>query len=175
MPSSPSTTELLRGCLRDRVLFPTHLVAGAVLGAYTRLSVAWLVVGAALPDLLDKPLATLGVTTLYHAVGHSALFGVVVLAAAFVDRAAVAVAVGWVSHVLLDAAHVVVNGRPLDALFLLWPVAVPPAPLALAPIPFVQQYLWSPSFLLEVGIWLGAGVVLVRRRRAYRSRPESGR
>jgi hypothetical protein len=158
------------------VLFPTHLVAGALLGTATRLSAAWLVVGAALPDLLDKPLASLGVTPLYHSVGHSALFAVVLVPLAAVSRPGAAVAVGWASHLLLDAVHVVVNGRPLDALFLAWPVAVPPDPLALAPVPFAMQYLWSPSFFLEIGIWLAAAAVALRRRpNLRRALPEGGR
>jgi hypothetical protein len=158
------------------VLFPTHLVAGALLGTYWRLSVAWLVVGAALPDLLDKPLASLGVTTLYHSIGHSVLLAVVLVPLAAVSRAGVAVAVGWASHLLLDALHVVVNGRPLDALFLAWPVAVPPDPLALAPIPFALQYLWTPAFFIEIGIWLAAAAVALRRRPVVRRvLPKSGR
>jgi hypothetical protein len=93
-----------------------------------------------------------------------------------VSRDGAAVAVGWASHLVLDAVHVVVNGRPLDALFLAWPVAVPPDPLGLAPIPFALQYLWSPSFFLELGIWLVAGAVALRRRsRVRRALPGVGR
>jgi hypothetical protein len=169
------TTELPCDRLETGVLFPTHLVAGALLGTYCRLSVAWLVVGAALPDLLDKSLAALGVTALYHSVGHSALLAVLFVPLAVGSRTGAAVAAGWTSHLLLDAVHVVVNGRPLDALFLAWPVAVPPDPLALAPIPFALQYLWTPSFFLEIGIWLAAGAVFVGSGRGRRALTVDGR
>ena len=63
-------------------------------------------------------------------------------------------ALGWALHLLLDTVHVVVNGRPCDAVFLLWPALVPTDPLALPPGSFVVYYLWTPSFFLEVGLWL---------------------
>lgn len=150
------------------MLFPTHLVAAALVGAQSRLSMRWLVVGAAIPDILDKTLAGVGVVDLYHSVAHSALFAVAVLGLAVLHRAGVGVAVGWLSHVLLDAGHVVINGRPADALFLAWPILVPPDPLGLAPIPFAKQYLWSHAFFLEVGLWLAAGILLVRFQDEYR-------
>lgn len=150
------------------MLFPTHLVVAALVGAHSRLATVWLIVGAALPDLVDKPLASLGVVDVFHSVGHSALLGVLLVPLALAGRTGVAVAVGWASHLLLDAIHVVVNGRPMDALFLFWPVALPPDPLRLAPIPFALQYLWTPSFFLEVGIWFVAGAVFVRTPRVRR-------
>ena len=63
------------------MLFPTHLAAAALAGRWVRLSPVWLAVGAALPDLVDKPLGTLGVTELFHSVGHSLLFAVPLLLA----------------------------------------------------------------------------------------------
>lgn len=148
------------------MLFPTHLVAAVLLGRGTRLPTAWLLVGAAIPDLVDKPLAMLGVVDLYHTVGHSALLAVLAVPVAYYSRDGFALAVGWGSHLLLDALHVVVNGRPTDALFLVWPLAVPPTPLALPPVAFVRYYLWSPVFFLEIGIWLAFAAVLLRSRRA---------
>lgn len=142
------------------MLFPTHLAMAAILGLESRLSPWWLVIGAAIPDLIDKPLAMVGLVELFHTVGHSAFLGIVLLPAALLNRSALAVTVGWISHLALDTVHVVVNGRPTDALFLVWPVAVPPDPFALAPVPFLLQYLWTPSFWLEVGIWAMLGVVL---------------
>ena len=57
---------------------------------------------------------------------------------------------------------VVVNGRPADALFLLWPMVQPPDPLAIPPGSFFWYYLGSRSFYLEVVIWALLAVVLVR-------------
>lgn len=146
------------------MLFPTHLLAAAVLGRARRLSPLWAVAGAALPDVVDKPLGMLGVTELYHSVGHSLLLAPLVPVALRYGPAGTALALGWASHLALDALHVVVNGRPDDALFLLWPVVVPPSPPAIPPGSFVFHYLWSPSFVLEVGLWLGVALVVLRRR-----------
>ena len=146
------------------MLFPTHLLAAAVLGRVSRLSPLWLVVGAALPDVVDKPLATVGVVNLYHSVGHSALLLVVAVPVALAGRAGLALAVGWALHLLLDAVHVVLNGRPGDAVFLAWPLAVPADPLALPPGSFFVYYLGSPSFYLEAVFWTVVAGALLRGR-----------
>ena len=167
------------------MLFPTHLVVAVGLGVgyrlYARrstspatpsqlgLSIGWLVVGAALPDLVDKPLGMAGVTELYHSVGHSALVLPVMVVVALADRRGVALAsgrglalaVGWGSHLFLDALHVVINGRPSDALFLGWPVVSPPNPPAIPPGEFFWYYLGSLSFYLEVLLWLAVGGLVV--------------
>jgi len=145
------------------MLFATHLVAAAALAQWSRRSMPLYVAGAALPDLVDKPLASMGVVDPFHTVGHSALVLLVLAPLASHDRRARAVAVGWASHLALDAAHVVINGRPLDALFLVWPLAVPPDPLAIPPGEFLYYYLWSPSFFVEFGLWFAALVVLAPR------------
>jgi len=144
------------------VLFPTHLLLGGLLARRVRLPVGWTVVGAALPDLVDKPLAALGVVDLFHSAGHSALLAVVLLPVAFVGRAGLAVSIGWASHLLLDAFHVIVNGRAGDALFLLWPLVVPSDPLAIPPGAFFLYYRWSPAFFVEVAVWTAAVVLGVR-------------
>jgi len=146
------------------VLFPTHLVAAGLLSRALRLSPLWLVAGAAVPDVVDKPLGMLGVTTLFHSVGHSAFLAVVVLPVALSGRSGLAVATGWASHLALDAVHVIVNGRPADALFLCWPVVNPPDPLAIPPGSFFWYYLGSVSFYLEVLVWGGLVAVLIRAR-----------
>ncbi len=144
------------------MLFPTHLVAAGLLSRVGRLSPLWLVVGAAVPDVVDKPLGLLGVTALFHSIGHSGLVVVVLLPLALSGRAGLAVATGWASHLTLDAVHVIVNGRPADALFLFWPVVTPPDPPAIPPGSFFWYYLGTPSFYLEALIWGVLAVVLVR-------------
>lgn len=144
------------------MLFPTHLVAAGLLWRVSRLSPLWLIAGAAIPDVVDKPLGLVGVTALFHSVGHSALLVVVMVPLALSGRTGLAVATGWASHVALDAVHVVVNGRPTDALFLFWPVLTPPNPPAIPPGSFFWYYLGSRSFFLEVGIWTVCCVVLIR-------------
>ena len=155
------------------MLFPTHLVAAWLLSGVVRLSPLWLVVGAALPDVIDKPLGLLGMTALFHSVGHSGLFVVVLIPVALSGRAGLAVATGWVSHLAVDAVHVIVNGRPADALFLFWPVVSRPDPLAIPPGSFFWYYVGTRSFYLELLIW---GVVLVVLARAGgRARQASAR
>jgi hypothetical protein len=149
--------------------FLTHLVAASLLGRWSRLSVPWLVAGAALPDVVDKPLAMLGVVDLYHTVGHTALLAPLFVVLALAAPAGRALAVGWVSHLFLDAFHIVLNGRAGDALFLGWPLVVPPDPLAIPPGEFFRYYLWSPSFFLECGFWVLLGVAVLRTVRSGRS------
>ena len=139
------------------MLFATHLVAAVLLGRRWALSPAWLVAGAALPDVVDKPLTMAGLVDLYHTVGHSALLVVLAVPVALAGRRGLAVAVGWGSHLTLDAFHVAINGRPEDAVFLVWPLATPATPLKLPPGDFFVYYLWTPSFFVEVGIWVAAG------------------
>jgi hypothetical protein len=162
------------------VLFPTHLLAGYVLGhvlfgeprlADWRHRPAWLgVLGAALPDLLDKPLAIAGRTELFHSVGHSlgalAVLGVAAVVAPAVgagrSRSWLVVWVGWASHLALDALHVVVNGRPADTLFLLWPVVEHTPQVTLPPGQFAQFYVGTPASLLAAVCWLGVGAAVLR-------------
>jgi hypothetical protein len=146
------------------MLFATHLLVAGLVGRASRLSTAWLVVGAGAPDVIDKPLALFGAVDLYHSVGHSMLLVVVFVPITLYSAAGLAAAIGWGSHLLLDALHVVVNGRPADVLSLAWPVVAPPDPLALPPGSFVLQYVGTPSFLLEAGLWLLAGVVVLGHR-----------
>jgi hypothetical protein len=190
-PSSP---------VRTGVLFPTHLLVGVGLGwlasrprvrrslrrlsrgttgrtpaSVPTLSTGWLVVGAALPDVVDKPLGTLGVFEVYQSVGHSLLLAPLVVALAASRRHGLAVAVGWASHLALDAFHVVVNGRASDALFLAWPVVERSDPLAIPPGEFALFYVGSPSFYVEVLLWLTAVVVLVRSRSGVEAVRRNGR
>ncbi|MDY6817914.1 MAG: metal-dependent hydrolase [Halobacteriales archaeon] len=151
------------------MLFATHLVAAALLGRWSRLSPLWVVVGAAVPDLVDKPLAIFGVVDLFHSVGHSGLLIVVAIPVALVSRTGRAAVIGWGSHLLLDAGHIIVNGRPNDALFLGWPLVVPADPLRLPPGMFFWHYLWTPSFFIEFLIWGALLVTLLGDWRAGRS------
>ncbi|MFO8114899.1 MAG: metal-dependent hydrolase [Halorubrum sp.] len=181
------------------MLFPTHLLvaagigwlaghprlrrrlrdAPAVLTGRTRstgptLSTGWLVAGAALSDVVDKPLGVLGVFDVYQSVGHSALLAPVAIALAASHRHGLAVAIGWGSHLALDAFHVVVNGRASDALFLAWPVVSRSDPLAIPPGEFALFYVGSPSFYVEILLWLAALVVVGRSRFGVGAGRESG-
>lgn len=153
-----------------RVLFATHLVIGALV-ARNRFPTLWVVAGAALPDLVDKPLAMAGIFPTYHSVVHSALFALALGAGWLAARrheaatalgALPAVAVGWSTHLAADAAHITINGRPGNTVFLLWPVVRSWDSIGAGPGSFALQYLWTPSFYVEVVIWLLAGAILLR-------------
>lgn len=149
------------------MLFPTHLVAAVILSRVTPFSPWWLLAGAAAPDVIDKPLGMAGVTEVYHSVGHSALLAIILVPLARNSQAGRAVVIGWGSHLLLDAGHVIINGRGDDTRFLLWPVIKQSEPLALPPDSFVEYYIGTPSFFLEVGLWLALlGLGLTRWLRA---------
>ena len=159
------------------MLFPTHLLVAvgvSRLAGHPRVrrrlpttptvSAGWLVVGAALPDVVDKPLGALGVVDTYHSVGHSLLLVPLVVAVAVRHRHGLAIAVGWGSHLALDAFHVVVNGRASDALFLAWPVLTRSDPLAIPPGEFARFYVGTPSFYVELALWLAAVLIASRSR-----------
>lgn len=148
------------------MLFLTHLAAAAVVGRVSRLSTPWLLVGAALPDLIDKPLGALGAVELYHSIGHSALLVALFVPLALYYRAGAAAAIGWASHLFLDALHVVINGRPGHALFLLWPFVEPADSIAIPPGAFFWYYLGTPSFYLEAVLWLVLFAALISDRRS---------
>ena len=148
------------------MLFPTHLLVAAFIGHESRLSSVWLVLGASLPDVIDKPLGLLGIVDLYHSIGHTALVAPFFLLLALSSRTGLAVALGWVSHLVLDALHVIINGRPNDALFLGWPLVAPADPLGIPPGEFLLFYLWTPSFLIEGILWIALALVVAKHRLA---------
>lgn len=152
------------------MLFPTHLLVGYVLGRRWDLPALAAVAGAALPDVVDKPLGVAGVFGLYQTVGHSLLALVVAGVAVTVGRSGrlrrvgLAVWVGWASHLVLDAVHMIVNGRPADVRFLGWPLLRHVPAVQLPPVEFAFHYRWTPSFYLEVAAWVGVGLLLLAGR-----------
>ena len=170
------------------MLFPTHLLVGYVLGRRWDLPALAAVAGAALPDVVDKPLAMAGVVGLYQTVGHSLLALVVAGVAVGAGRSgrhrwtgrsawragvdgswlagpsALALLVGWASHLVLDAVHMTVNGRPADVQFLAWPLLRHVPAVQLPPVEFMFHYLWTPSFFLEAATWVGIGLLLATGR-----------
>lgn len=130
-----------------------------------------MVAGAALPDLVDKPLAMLGVIPAYHSVAHSALVSLRAAVALLLVRRrgdpsgvgrVAAVALGGGSHLLADAVHIITNGRPEDTVFLLWPVISEWDWIDAAPGTFAVQYVGTPSCYVELVIWAAVGALLAR-------------
>ena len=151
------------------MLFPTHLVAGYLLGRWMGLPLPWVIAGAALPDLVDKPLAMLGVVELYHTVGHSIVAAVALGVLALRGRRWLALWIGVLSHLFLDAFQMVVNGRPEDVRFLLWPVVHHVPAVQLPPLEFARYYVGTPAFFAELALWAIAGAVVLKRYRGAES------
>jgi hypothetical protein len=149
------------------VLFPTHLIIAIGLGR-GRFPTVWILLGAALPDLVDKPLAMVGLIATYHSIVHSALFGFGFFLLLVLTRRremaspthVTAVILGWASHLTADAVHITLNGRPANTVFLLWPVIDSWDSLDAGPTPFFIQYIGTTSFYLEVIIWLAVATVI---------------
>lgn len=144
------------------MLFPTHLVASYLVGRRWELPPSWAVAGAALPDLVDKPLGTLGIAELYHSIGHSLLLLVGLSVVVRLGRKGLALWIGWASHLALDAAHMAINGRPGDVRFLGWPIVDHEPAIGLPPVDFLFHYLGTPAFFVEVAIWIAFAAALVR-------------
>jgi len=143
------------------MLFPTHLAAAYVLGRRWHLPLIPVVAGAALPDLVDKPAAMVGLVDLYQTAGHSLLLLVAGFVVVFVRRSWTPFWLGWASHLTLDAAHMLLNGRPADLRFLAWPVVEHVPAVDLPPVAFFLSYLGTPSFYVEFVVWGLLATVLV--------------
>ncbi|WP_276253750.1 metal-dependent hydrolase [Halomontanus rarus] len=127
------------------MLPPVHLVVGYVCyAAYSRLVLkdlprAWpalaAVAGAAIPDLLDKPLWLSGVVPVGRTIGHSLLFAIPASVAVWVvargrdhnrnrdrDLLGVAFVVGLLSHVATDVPWHLLSREYHELGFLLWPI-----------------------------------------------------
>lgn len=90
------------------LMFPTHLSVGYLLGIYTRFPIQWLVLGSALPDLVDRPLYWLGLTPYTHTVAHSIAVAGPLCAVAIwlLGPRGAALAIGWFGHIGTDFLNV---------------------------------------------------------------------
>jgi hypothetical protein len=171
-------------------------------GEQTFATLAAVVVGSQLPDLVDKPLAwTFSILPSGRSLAHSLLVAVIVIAGTYWfakqrerEEAAIAFGVAYVSHSLADLGPNAIKGlahgnwSQLEwTTYLLWPVfAPPPYPsddsfvqhlidLALTPYMAFQLVL----FAFAVVVWVGSGApgfVAVRRdiqSRVRRQKPAS--
>ena len=153
------------------LMFPTHLATGYLLSVYGKLPIAYVVLGSALPDLVDRPLYWLGLTPYTHAVTHSIAVAVpacLVAIAVFGHRGA-ALAVGWLVHVGTDFLNVLLTqGLSQTPYFVLY--AAPPSDPApvfttvTIPLPATDAaHTLHPFVLLVEGAIVYWTLVLLRR------------
>lgn len=123
------------------------------------------IVGAALPDLLDKPPWLAGVVDVGRTVGHSLLFAIPAIAAVWVvaktrDRRTlgVAFAVGYLSHVAADVPWHLLSGEYRELGFLLWPLTPMPEYTGTKPLGTVAGLevttLWLEAVIVAAGVAL---------------------
>lgn len=124
------------------------------------------VFGAALPDLIDKPLAFAGVVPVGRTIGHSLLFALLLVAlvwglARMRERTelAVAFAIGYLTHLAADVPWHVLAGDFDELAFLFWPLTEMPPYTGVKPLGTVAGVevttLWLEVviFVTGVAVW----------------------
>ena len=122
-------------------------------------------VGAALPDLIDKPLAAAGVVPVGRTIGHSVLFAIPLITLIWllttrVDQRelGIAFAIGYLSHLVTDVPWHVIAGDFDELGFLLWPVTHMPQYSGVKSLGTVAGVeittLWLEAIIFAVGFGL---------------------
>jgi hypothetical protein len=139
------------------------------------------VAGSQVPDLIDKPLAFLGVLSSGRSLGHSLAFAAVLVAAGWAvaratrrDRLVGAVLVGHLSHLPADGYRAVLAGDQSGVGYLFWPV-VPARRYrldAVAPWERLADAAPTPGVLFQAALAAGAVALWygLRGRTARRAR-----
>ncbi|MDQ2050143.1 metal-dependent hydrolase [Natronolimnohabitans sp. A-GB9] len=125
------------------------------------------IVGAALPDLIDKPIWLADLVAVGRTIGHSLLFAIpVVIAVWLLTRArdrpvlGIAFAIGYLSHIATDVPWHVISGDVDELGFLFWPLTPMPAytgtkPLGTVPgLEVTVTTLWLEAVILVAGVAL---------------------
>ncbi|WP_252700554.1 metal-dependent hydrolase [Natronosalvus vescus] len=122
-------------------------------------------VGATLPDLIDKPLVAVGVVDVGRTIGHSVVAAVplvlaVWLVATRVDQRelGIAFAIGYASHLAADVPWHLLAGEYDELGFLLWPITNMPEYTGVKPLGTIGSVAVT-TLWLEAAIFV-AGVVL---------------
>ncbi|MFC6904715.1 metal-dependent hydrolase [Halalkalicoccus tibetensis] len=172
------------------MLPPVHLAVGYLCyaalvrfrghGAPAERATLAALLGAALPDLIDKPIHWLGVVPVGRTIGHSLLLALPLVALVWVlarrageRELGVAFAVGILSHIATDVPWHLVSGEYHELGFLLWPVTHMPEYTGTATLGTLAGVevttLWIEAVILVCGValWVadgtpGAGVVKER-------------
>ncbi|MFB6255346.1 MAG: metal-dependent hydrolase [Haloplanus sp.] len=148
-----------------------HLALGALavrLGGYRGRAAACCLLGAFLPDLVDKPLGALGVVPSFHTVGHSVLVLGGAVGVVYLLGRGRPLLLGWASHLVGDLPLAV----PVYLDHYVWPVLAPSAPPAEPVRGYVLGYATSPAFAAELGLFgLALWFVVRGPSAAERDRP----
>lgn len=142
------------------MLFPTHAVIGLTISLILGFGYIPLLIGSVIPDLVDKPLGMMDVTSRYQTVLHSGATVLIFLIVGFVDYVyngrmiVLLFSIGWLIHIFSDMTNMVVNSRPNHVKFVLWPFSYHSDPLRLPPGKFYEHYKWTRSFYVEIIIWV---------------------
>ena len=154
------------------LLFPTHLAMGYLVGAYSRFPIAYLVIGAALPDVVDRPLFWLGLTPFTHTVVHSVAIALPVCVGVsyLYGRPGVAFSIGWLLHLAADFLNVVTTqGLAMAPYYVLY-LTPPPAetyvyPTVTISLPFSDiTHVAHPGIVLFELVIIGWALGVVLRR-----------
>lgn len=138
---------------------PFGLAVGALLG------------GSMFPDLVDKPLAAVGVLGYGRSLGHSLLTAGIVLAAVarLADRTvgretAAAFAVGYLSHVAVDMIPpLVTRGATAHTGFLFWPLVTRhELGWVASGLPVPRTAAFAAVMVAATALWLRDGVPPIR-------------
>lgn len=172
------------------MLPPVHLAVGYLCyaalvrlrgaGTPTERAALAALLGAALPDLIDKPLHWLGAVPVGRTIGHSLLLVLPLVALGWLlarrtdgRELGVAFAVGILSHIATDVPWHLLSGEYHELGFLLWPVTHMPeytGTTTLGTLAGVEvTTLWIEAVILVCGValWVvdgtpGAGAVKER-------------
>ena len=123
------------------------------------------IIGAALPDLIDKPIAFVGLVPVGRTVGHSLLFALPLIGIVWVLSAkrnrrilGIAFAIGYLSHLATDVPWHVLSGDYEELGYLLWPVTDMPPYTGVKPLTTVGGFeittLWLEAVIFVGGVAL---------------------
>lgn len=160
------------------MLFGTHLIGGYIASRVSDMPVGLVVLGAALPDVIDKPLGILEIAPYYHSVGHSVLTVLLLSLAAIRYRSIIPVLLGWSVHIFQDALHIFINRGIEKTTFIFYPFMFPDKPeITDGSISFISNfwsnYLWTTGFYVEFIFWGVALYLLYKQREEIREWIES--
>lgn len=136
------------------MLFPTHLIIAIPLILYFDAPILPVILGCALPDLIDKTLPKIGIIEKYHSFAHSGFTTFGILIAGITNSYILFVSIGYFSHIILDIIHILLNKRYNHIYFLMWPLNFDPDPLNKPPFEFFEYYRGSKSYYFESIIWI---------------------